>query len=119
MIANGDIIDKDSLAHAMGVSGADAYMIARAGSGNPWIYQALLEAKVMAPPPLLAQINGFMTHLQGLSNLESEHQAILQSKSLVRYYFGKILSDVQLKHFYSLSSLKAVELCLISFLVAP
>ena len=119
VIANGDIIDKDSLAHAMGVSGADAYMIARAGSGNPWIYQALLEAKVMAPPPLLAQINGFMTHLQGLSNLESEHQAILQSKSLVRYYFGKILSDVQLKHFYSLSSLKAVELCLISFLVAP
>lgn len=119
VIANGDIIDKDSLAHAMGVSGADAYMIARAGSGNPWIYQALLETKVMAPPPLLAQINGFMTHLQGLSNLESEHQAILQSKSLVRYYFGKILSDVQLKHFYSLSSLKAVELCLINFLVAP
>ena len=115
VIANGDIIDEASLIHASKVSGADAYMIARAGSGNPWIYQNLLEECVIKPS-FLEQINLFMTHLQGLASLESEHQAVLQSKSLVRYYFGKVLSEKQVKYFYGLADLESIEYFLVDFL---
>ncbi len=116
VIANGDISDKNSLIKAIEMSGTAAYMIARAGSGKPWLYQALLENHSMKVP-LRAQIHLFITHLEGLSQLESEHQAILQSKSLVRYYFGKELSAMQLKHFYSLTDLKTIALYLMDCLV--
>ena len=50
-----------------------------------------------------------MAHLQGLSHLESEHQAILQSRRLARYYFGKALNPSQLKLFYTLNTLSEIE----------
>ena len=109
VIANGDIADQATLAEAIATSGCDAYMIARAGSGKPWLYQQLL-----APEGTFLEVDNsvrlhcFSMHLQGLSCLESEHQAVLQSKTLIRYYFGEILSSQQLKDFYALSSLKDI-----------
>lgn len=113
VIANGDIADHASLFRAFEITGCDAYMIARAGSGKPWLYQQLLS-------PIDERVNiehaerthCFMTHLYGLANLESEHQAVLQSKSLVRYYFRTVLSDTQLQSFYDLDSLQKIEVWL-------
>ena len=109
VIANGDIADDATLAKAVAESGCDAYMIARAGSGNPWLYQQLLAANTFSGISNSLRINCFITHLQGLSRLESEHQAVLQSKSLVRYYFGNVLSPQQLRTFYTLCSLRDIE----------
>ncbi len=110
VIANGDIRDHATLAHAIASSGCDAYMIARAGSGHPWLYQQLLAGSGSAPHQTqVALVECFMQHLHGLAGLESEHQAVLQSKSLVRYYFKQVLSDASLQAFYALSSVRTIE----------
>ena len=107
VIANGDIADASSLADAIAYSGCDAYMISRAGCGHPWLYQALLTGTVMSDKALRRRC--FMDHLQGLSQLESEFQAVLQSKTLVRYYFGKNIPSQKLNEFYALQRLLDIE----------
>ncbi len=110
VIANGDIAEKVSLAKAIADSGCDAYMIARAGSGQPWLYQHLLaENGTVLNVSHEVRRNCFMMHLIGLAELESEYQAVLQSKTLVRYYFRKMLSEQQLQLFYRLGSLGEIE----------
>ncbi len=111
VIANGDIHDVSSLYRAVELSGCDAYMISRAGSGKPWLYQELLEQQHVTVS-LTEKISLFMTHLQGLAILEDEYKAVLQSKSLVRYYFGKLFSESLLNRFYSLDSLDKIQ-CLL------
>ncbi|WP_133136169.1 tRNA dihydrouridine synthase [Legionella rowbothamii] len=108
VIANGDIGSIASLQQAVEFSTCDAFMIARAGSGCPWLYQELLEQRTINVSGA-EKANLFMTHLQDLAVLEDEYKAILQSKSLVRYYFGKNLDASWLTQFYQLHSLKDVE----------
>lgn len=112
VIANGDITDSVSLAKAFDITGCDAYMISRAGSGHPWLYQQLLANTSLLTVEYAERVSCFMTHLQGLADLESEHQAVLQSKSLVRYYFREWLSEDSLRRFYMLDSLQAIHLFL-------
>jgi tRNA-dihydrouridine synthase B len=107
VIANGDITDKASLAHAVTTSNCDAYMISRAGSGNPWLYQQLLAGWINLEHG--TRINCFINHLQSLARLENDYQAVLQSKALVRYYFRHLLTAEQLQHFYLLDNLSAIE----------
>ena len=113
VIANGDISCHSTLANAVESTGCDAYMIARAGSGHPWLYQDLLgDSGSLAHHAHDERVDCFMRHLNGLADLESEHQAVLQSKSLVRYYFKHVLCDASLRAFYALDSLNAIELYL-------
>ena len=110
VIANGDIAGDASLAQAIAKSGCDAYMISRAGCGRPWLYQQLLSDMGMFDEVShQIHVTCFINHLHGLSSLESEYQAVLQSKTLVRYYFGHMLSAQQLQAFYALSSLYEIE----------
>lgn len=107
IIANGDIDNEASLTQAMLKSNADAYMISRAGCGRPWLYQHLLRQEP-APIQLSVCIDVFMQHLEDLCQLESEYQAIIQSRSFVKYYFRHFLPEEQLKIFYTLTSLQDV-----------
>lgn len=116
VIANGDIADKHSLTHAITSTGCDAFMIARAGSGNPWIYQQLLTPAPPTEKTSIERVDCFMTHLLGLARLESDHRALLQSKSLIRYYFKGVFSDRQLRLFYALEHLSDIERFLTSIL---
>ena len=59
------------------------------------------------------RVDCFMMHLEGLACLESEHQAVLQSKSLVRYYFKDVFTESRLNAFYRLDSLLAIKACLL------
>ena len=114
VIANGDIADSSSLRHAMNNTGCDAYMIARAGCGKPWLYQQLLsDSDSVIPVNFAERVDCFMMHLEGLARLESEHQAVLQSKSLVRYYFKDVFSESRLNAFYRLDSLLAIKACML------
>lgn len=113
VIANGDIADHATLGDAIAHTGCDAYMIARAGSGHPWLYQHLLAGyDAISLPAYAERVACFMQHMHGLADLESEHQAVLQSKSLVRYYFKDLLSEASLRAFYALRSLRAIEVFL-------
>lgn len=108
IIANGDIRDISSLNHAFEQTGCDAYMISRAGTGKPWLFEELLQEKNLTiTNKELTRL--FMTHLQGLAQLETEYQAILQSKSLVRYYFKERISAEGLQAFYALNTLSEIS----------
>lgn len=109
VIANGDIACATSLAHAIATTGCDAYMIGRAGCGQPWLYQSLLAGQNVLPPTAASRVQVFMTHLHGLAVLEDEYKAVLQSKSLVRYYFKNTLNHDALQSFYELRDLDAIE----------
>lgn len=113
VIANGDIRHEDSLKKTMEQTGCDAFMISRAGTGNPWIYQELLEQRQLNLS-LQKKIDLFTMHLNGLAALENEYKAVLQGKSLVRYYFREILNDRILHDYYALSSLKDINDYLLS-----
>lgn len=108
VIANGDIAEQQNLHQAFTQTDCDAYMIARAGTGKPWLYQSLLEAKpFLADWKMIKAL--FMQHLQGLASLEGEFKAVLQSKSLVRYYFRNQFTAEALQVFYRLETLKDIE----------
>ncbi|HBC0468199.1 TPA: tRNA-dihydrouridine synthase family protein [Legionella pneumophila] len=108
VIVNGDINDIFSLRKALEISECDGFMISRAGTGKPWLYQDLLNLKT-SDVTFDEKLNLFMLHLEGLSCLENEHKAVLQSKSLVRYYFKKQLNEQQLQQFYQLGSLMEIK----------
>lgn len=108
VIANGDINSLSQLNRTIEISGCDGFMIARAGCGKPWLFEELLEQKVMMIP-VMEKIALFMRHLQGLATLENEYKAVLQSKSLIRYYFKNILDVSHLNSFYQLTNLKAIH----------
>ncbi|MGL5741235.1 MAG: tRNA dihydrouridine synthase [Legionella sp.] len=107
VIANGDIQDRMSLQKALELSGCDADMISRAGTGNPWLYQELWEQQHVIVT-LTEKIELFLAHLHGLSALEDDYKAVLQSKSLVRYYLRQFLDASSLNAFYQLDSLSEI-----------
>ena len=108
VIANGDIADAPSLKKAIELSGCDAFMISRAGTGRPWLFQELLEQNQLEID-LPEKIRLFNMHLLDLALLEDEIKAVLQSKSLVRYYFRQEISGTLLKRFYELNSLIEIK----------
>jgi nifR3 family TIM-barrel protein len=109
VIANGDIHNATDLERAVTITGCDAYMIARGGSGRPWLYQELLQQKILSVDKQ-RQITLFMQHLNGLAKLEDEYKAVLQSKSLIRYYFREQLDKAALNQFYQLTSLEQIQI---------
>ncbi len=114
VIANGDIADASSLKQALALSHCDAFMIARAGTGKPWLYQQLLQG-LITPIELHDLKNLFMTHVHALACLESDYKALLQSKGLIAYYFKGLLSLEKLQLFYQLECLQDLEQALKNF----
>lgn len=108
LIANGDIADSATLNKALIATGCDGFMISRASTGKPWLFQQLLDGLIIKRDntQLIAL---FMRHLDGLATLENEYKAVLQSKSLVRYYFTNQVDLAFLQQFYKLSSLQSIE----------
>lgn len=107
VIANGDIADLESLQRAM-TTECDGFMISRASTGKPWLFQSLLDQNSLTIN-YQERVNLFMTHLQGLTVLENEYQAVLQSRSLVRYYFKELYTQAFMAGFCQMSNLKEIE----------
>jgi len=88
LIVNGDIHHEDSLRSAMMGCPADAYMISRAGTGQPWLFQALLKGR---PDISLNDWLGLWhEHLEALMQLEGEHTTLFQSRRLLKYYLKSL-----------------------------
>lgn len=113
VVANGDICNYETLDQVMTETGCDAFMISRAGTGKPWLFEELLSG-VSINMDLVKRISLFMLHLQDLAVLEGEHQAVLQSKSLVRYYFKNEVDASFFNYFYTLSGLSEIKAALLS-----
>ncbi|CDZ76008.1 putative tRNA-dihydrouridine synthase [Legionella massiliensis] len=115
VIANGDISEQSSLEEALNKTQCDAFMISRSGTGKPWLYQSLLDKREFRTD-MEEQKALFLQHLLGLASLEGEFKAVLQSKSLIRYYFRQQLDSKQMQEFYKLDQLSAIEFFLNSIL---
>lgn len=108
VIANGDLAESDQIRRVYESTGADAFMISRAGTGKPWLYQELLSGKKLNMN--MQDLSSlFILHLNKLAQLECEYKAILQSKSLIRYYFQDRISQTLLASFYNLSTIDAIQ----------
>lgn len=108
VIANGDINCIQSLNKVIEQTHCDGLMISRAGTGRPWLYHALLTNKMPTVVPI-TQLDLMMEHLHGLAQLEDEYKAVLQSRSLIRYYFRTQRAILPLHDFYQLTSLDAIH----------
>ena len=113
IIANGDIMDIDSLQTAMHESQADAWMISRAGCGQPWLYQMLLNQHLYQPIEILDRVELFIAHLNGLKTLENEFKALLQARSLIHYYFRPFRKNLQTPLMYELLTIQDLKQALL------
>lgn len=104
VIANGDIASIATLDAAIEQSGCDAFMVGRAGTGKPWLFKELLwrEPEFVS---LNERIQCYLSHLHDLATLEDEFKAILQGKSLIRYYFRNEVGESHLQDYYALQTL--------------
>lgn len=104
VIANGDVQDIASLEQRFLATNCDAVMISRAGCGHPQLYQHLLNPQ--SPTISLSQrITCFAEHLQQLKDLESEYSAMLQARSLLKYYFRNQFSSDTLSSLYKINDM--------------
>lgn len=110
VIANGDLTSCDQIAHVYQETGCDAFMLARAGCGQPWLYDSLLTGVPSHQLITLQKLTSlFKQHVYALAALESERQAILQSQSLIRYYFKQSLSCEQLEQFRKIQHVNQLD----------
>jgi tRNA-dihydrouridine synthase B len=89
VIGNGDVKDYASLQRMLAVTGCQGVMIGRASVGRPWLFAQLWsEAQGhIFTPPSPAEIGAlFLRHIEALSHLENETLALLQARSLSKYY---------------------------------
>ena len=88
VIGNGDVEDLASL-KTLFATGCDGAMIARAGVGQPWLFEQLRqEAKGehFVKPTWHTIGQYFIEHVQGLVQFEGECGAVLQARKLGKYY---------------------------------
>ena len=72
VIANGDIVDADTAAEALALSGADGVMVGRGAQGRPWLL-AQIAARLFGTPPPVVPLG------QALAELVAEHYTAMLS----------------------------------------
>ena len=93
VIANGDIVDTESAARCLALSGADGLMIGRGAYGRPWLLAeiaAFLRTGIAPPaPPLARQLEIALEHFEAiLDHYGSEHGLRIARKHLGWYSKG-------------------------------
>src|SRR3990167_2530221 len=89
VIGNGDVTDYTALKRMFTTTGCQGVMIGRASVGKPWLF-ALLQAEDRNEPfmiPTREHIHALLLkHIEDLSQLENEAHALLQARTLTKYY---------------------------------
>lgn len=89
VIGNGDVVDTVSAKKMFDETGCDAVMIARASVGQPWLFEKIhqeLQGNIFKCPSVKQVGEIFLKHVSGLIELEGEKIALLQARSLGKYY---------------------------------
>jgi tRNA-dihydrouridine synthase B len=91
--ANGDVREPADAAHMLEATGADGVMVGRGAQGRPWLFARtaayLAGGGDPGDPPLAAQGEAVLEHLDGLAELHgSGHGARLARKHLAWYAQG-------------------------------
>jgi tRNA-dihydrouridine synthase B len=107
-IANGDIKDLSTLNHAYQNCQPQAFMISRAGTGRPWLFKELLTQQTVDISPQ-QMLDLFILHLEKLASLENEYKALLQARTLVRYYFRVYRDSLNYSEIFAIQSISALK----------
>ncbi|GAB4393798.1 MAG: tRNA-dihydrouridine synthase family protein [Gammaproteobacteria bacterium] len=89
VIANGDVADYASLVALSQATGCRGIMIARAGVGQPWLFEQLRQqhlGKSFTLPSIEQQGQLLQEHLRYLATMESDKTTTLQARKLAKYY---------------------------------
>lgn len=95
VIGNGDVKDLVSL-QKMLATGCQGVMIARACVGQPWLFDQLmheLQGKTYTAPETSEVGEIFIRHIDQLAILDSERRAILQARTMAKYYARERLEN--------------------------
>ncbi|MFH1131021.1 MAG: tRNA dihydrouridine synthase DusB [Pseudomonadota bacterium] len=90
VIANGDIVDLESLVRMLKTTGCDGVAIGRAALGNPWIFAQFrswwLDEPISAPPTPRDRIQMYLRHLQFYLGIAEEQRAVLEMRKFAGWY---------------------------------
>jgi tRNA-dihydrouridine synthase B len=89
VIGNGDIDNAEKLRQLFAKTECAGFMIARASVGQPWLFQQIVSEIEKKPfqRPNSSQIGRlFLQHVQGLSEIDGEYNAIFQCRKMGKYY---------------------------------
>jgi len=93
VVANGDIVDRSSMARAFAETGADGVMIGRAALGNPWIFGELRswwgEPAPPAPGPR-ERLAAYLRHLELYLEIAPEPRAVIEMRKFARWYLAPV-----------------------------
>ena len=101
VIANGDACSADSVRHILQHTQAAGVMICRASMGRPWVFaeiEAQFQGRDFIIPTQSERGRWFVLHVNKLAELDSEQSALLQSRGLIKYYFGDSLKTPEFSH---------------------
>jgi len=85
IIANGDIATLSDSKKIFKELNCAAMMVSRASTGKPWLFKQLSDP--LFPQPDRKTIGQLLIqHVQKLAELEGNHRALLQSRTLIKYY---------------------------------
>ena len=86
IIANGGIVDFESLKRAFYITGCDGVMIGRGTLGNPWIFKSY-EVKCDYKPSLKELKDTVLTHLDYYIEWTGERRAVIEMRKFIGWYF--------------------------------
>ncbi len=114
VIANGDVVDKESYEAILKETKCDAVMIGRGAMGNPWIFRELNGGQ---PPTLEERIMQALEHTKMLIDHKGGHIGILESRKHVCWYLKGISGSSHIKgDVNTAKSYEEMEIVLLSFL---
>jgi len=91
VFGNGDVIDGNSAARMLALTGVDGVMIGRAAQGNPWVFaevKAALLGQPMPPAPTAQErADMIRRHLTGLCSKLGESLAVREMRAQLACYF--------------------------------
>jgi tRNA-dihydrouridine synthase B len=107
-IANGDIKDITTLTHAYQHCQPAGFMISRAGTGRPWLFAELLTQQTIHMT-LEQIIDLFIEHIEKLAILENEFKALLQARTLIKYYFRPQRNILRYAEIFAIESVESLK----------
>ena len=95
VIANGDVVSRQSAEAILTQTGCDGIMIARGALGKPWIFAQILND---APEPAWAEKKDLaLRHLRMVIEHKGEHTAVLEMRKHLSWYIKGLPSAAKLR----------------------
>lgn len=101
VIANGDIVDAESAAEALRLSGADGVMVGRAAQGRPWLLAQIAHALYGRPAPIVpvgdALVDMVSTHYEAMLMFYGQDLGLRVARKHLGWYMDEAGTEAPLR----------------------